>query len=81
MDINNKTYEDFLRFRNTTLAKKEGGNSGNRAFDNATARLIYEAKPTTLIQLSKIKGFPEGGARINKYGGDIIRWFMTATVF
>lgn len=76
-----KKFEDFLEFRNKVLAKKEEGKSGFHAFDNATAQLIFDAKPTSLVSLGKIKGFPEGGARHTKYGKDIISWFMTSSVF
>lgn len=75
-----KTYEDFLNFRNRELAKGEG-KQGYHIFDNATAKLIFDKKPTTLVALSKIKGFPEGGERINKYGTKIIQWFMTSSMF
>ena len=76
-----KTYQDFLNFRNRQLAKEEGGKQGYHAFDNETAKAIYDAKPTSLAQLSKIKGFPMGGQRMNKYGKQIIQWFMGASVF
>lgn len=77
-----KTFQDFLDYRNKTLAKKlpEGG-QGYHVFNNALAKEIYEAKPTTLLALSKIKGFPMGGNRMEKYGKDIINWFMTSSVF
>lgn len=77
-----KTYQDFLNFRNRELAKLAGANGkGYHVFDNATAELIYKAKPTTLQALSKIKGFPAGGERINKYGKHIIQWFMSSSIF
>lgn len=77
-----KTFEEFLDFRNKILAKKDDAKGqGYHVFDNATAQLIFDAKPTTLVALAKIKGFPEGGNRHTKYGTDIIRWFMTSSVF
>lgn len=77
-----KTYQDFLNFRNRELAKLAGGKGkGYHVFDNETAKQIYAAKPTTLPALSKIKGFPQGGERLTKYGNHIIRWFLTSSVF
>lgn len=77
-----KTFQDFLDYRNKTLAKKEGAKGqGYHVFDNATAKLIFDAKPSTLVALSKIKGFPAGGNRHTKYGQDIISWFMTSSLF
>ncbi|MFF2798149.1 HRDC domain-containing protein [Lysinibacillus xylanilyticus] len=75
-----KTFEDFKQFRNRDLAKAEG-KQGYHIFDNATAQLIFDKKPTTLKALSQIKGFPEGGERINKYGNKIIQWFMSSSMF
>jgi len=77
-----KTYQDFLNFRNRDLAKiVDSKAKGYHLFDNETAKAIYDAKPTTLVALSKIKGFPQGGERLTKYGNHIIRWFMGSGVF
>lgn len=77
-----KTFQDFLDYRNKTLAKMEGAKGqGYHVFDNATAKLIFDAKPTSLASLSKIKGFPLNGQRITKYGTPIIQWFMTSSLF
>lgn len=80
--MSGKTYQAFLNFRNKELARIGGkGVQGYHVFDNATAKAIYDLKPTTLQQLSKVKGFPLGGQRIDKYGDHIIRWFMGSSVF
>lgn len=74
-----KSFEDFLEFRNKVLAT--GGKKGYHVFDNSLAKVIYDAKPTTLSALSKIKGFPKDGARYNQYGDKIINWFFSSSVF
>lgn len=75
------TFEEFLEYRNTKLSKAEGGKSGYHAFDNATAKLIYTAHPTSLEELGKVKGFPPNGERIKKYGTGIIAFFNGSNLF
>lgn len=75
-----KTLEQFLEYRNKVLGKKHGV-SGYHIFNNTIAEAIFEAKPQTVSQLSKIQGFPEDGERIKKYGEDIVTWFKTSNIF
>lgn len=77
-----KTFQDFLDFRNKTLAKKlpEGG-KGYHVFDNTVAEEIFNLKPTNLSELSRVKGFPMNGKRMDKYGKDVVQWFMGSSVF
>ena len=77
-----KTFQDFLDFRNKTLAKSGGqGIQGYHVFDNKVAKEIFDAKPRDLRSLAKIKGFPEGGARSTKYGKQIVNWFSSSSLF
>lgn len=74
------SFEDFLSYRNNTLGKKHGV-SGFHVFNNDVAKKIFEAKPKTISELSKIPGFPPGGERIKKYGKEIIDWFNRSNLF
>lgn len=46
-----------------------------KVFSNAMLESILKEKPKSLNALKNIKGFPEGGIRIQKYGEDIIKIF------
>lgn len=77
--MNKKTFEDFLKFRDTKLS--EANIKGNRIFSNQIAKAIWDAQPTSITELAKIPGMPANGERIKKYGTAIIAFINGSQLF
>jgi len=74
------TFDQFLNYRDAELSKVDG-KKGYTIFNNETAKLVFDAKPSSLSELSKVKGFPADGERMKKYGKKIIAFFCGSNVF
>lgn len=51
-----------------------------KVFRDTELELLLKIKPKTIKELSTIKGFPENGARVTKYGGAIVDIFNRAAI-
>lgn len=67
-------YEEPLRKLRGNLAHKSQMEPF-KVFNDEMLRALLEKKPRTLEELATVKGFPKGGARVTKYGTDIIGVF------
>lgn len=51
-----------------------------KVFTDENLRELLKVKPKTLNELKGIKGFPENGARVSKYGQSIVDIFNKANM-
>lgn len=67
-------YEEPLRKLRGSLAHKAQMEPFKVFTDEMLGELLQK-KPRTLEELATVKGFPKDGARVTKYGADIIAVF------
>lgn len=53
-----------------------GSIKGYRVLSDADIDLIATKRPKTIKDLTTLKGFPKGGAKVTKYGEDIVAIVM-----
>ena len=54
---------------------KENGQSTYLVFNDEEMEMILDARPKTISELAKLKGFPENGKRVAAYGKDLVKIF------
>lgn len=72
----NKTEELLRKLRGHLAYAKQM--KPYQVFTDENLKDLLKAKPKTLGELKQIKGFPEDGARVNKYGQAIVDIFNKA---
>lgn len=66
--------EELKRLRNRIALKS--GIAQYSVFKDEQLEELLKRKPKTIDELTSIKGFPKNGARVAKWGQDIIRVFQ-----
>ena len=70
----NNLEEELKRLRNRLALKN--GIAQYSVFKDEQLEELLKRKPKTIDELVSIKGFPKNGARVAKWGQDIIRVFQ-----
>lgn len=56
---------------------KDNGQSTYLVFNDEELEMILDARPKTIGDLSKLKGFPKDGKRVAAYGTELVKIFDT----